>query len=297
MKRGKYIIVADAGSTKTDWLIHDISASGKESGTLLTTSGINGVTSSENYINVVLDDLIAKAKEQLPEFQPNSVKALYFYGAGCATPEICDYIAELIKGKLGAKVPVEVASDMLGAARAIFGRKDGIACILGTGSNSCLYKKGEIVANVPSLGFILGDEGSGVALGKRLLRDIYRGVTPRDIARAFHIKYKLDYKEVLERIYRQPSPNAFLASFVPFLEQHSGNSYVRSLIKEEFRCFIRNTVNLYPDSHNYNLGFAGSVAFLFGEILAEVALDDFYGISRIIRKPIDGILRYHIENQ
>ena len=157
MDNREFMIVADAGSTKVDWAL--ICMEGGEQARV-STAGINGVSSSDSYILNILEEVKMKLAEKIEEFSPSSVTRFYFYGAGCATLPICGHIAELLKKGINSNAKADVESDLVGAARALFGKDSGIACILGTGSNTCLYKDGEIAANIPPLGYVLGDEGS-----------------------------------------------------------------------------------------------------------------------------------------
>jgi N-acetylglucosamine kinase-like BadF-type ATPase len=202
-------------------------------------------------------------------------------------------VERALRRQFAVKGRIEVASDMLGAARAICGHKPGIACILGTGSNSCSYDGERIVDNVSPLGFILGDEGSGAVLGKMLVADVLKRQLPETIIRRFHNKYQLTAAEIIDRVYRQKLPNRFLASFVPFLSENIEEPSVRALVKSSFRLFIRRNVLQYKDADLLPIGFVGSVAFYFRTPLQEVMKEEGLHLGNIIQAPSEGLVRYH----
>ena len=286
----KYDIIADGGSTKVDWLFR--SADRKEA-FRVRTEGINGVVSSETHIRNIFRSLKQRVEEMSGSPLSFEVDSLYYYGAGCVSETVNQNIKKIFREVFPEVHEMEVASDMVGAARALFKDGKGIACILGTGSNSCLYSGKEILENVPPLGFILGDEGSGASIGKTFLRDVFKGVAPIKLASIFKKEYKLDVPTLLKRVYKEPSPNAFLASVLPFLKSHIDELYVRDLIGGEFERFIHFNVSRYPDSHDYPLGFIGSVAVNFKDILTSVVEKSDYEIKTILSDPLEGMSEYH----
>ena len=204
-------LIADSGSTKTDWLY--VAPDGTH--TELHTDGINPARDTRDYIyNVLYHQLLT----QLPSQKEGvgALQAVYFYGAGCIEP-FSQNVESVIR-ELLPECSVEVESDLLGAARALCAHEPGIACILGTGSNSCLYDGKNIVMHTPPLGYILGDEGSGAMLGKTLLNGLYKGLLPEALMQDFSNTFKMSLPDIIGRVYRQPVPNTFLASFVPFIE-------------------------------------------------------------------------------
>lgn len=290
IKSEVYLLIADSGSTKVDWVLLDM---GNGTRTRFSTLGINGVTSTREQIEITLEELKNQLSKWSPSFDFESIREIYFYGAGCATQDICEKIAESLRNAINKKSRTEVNSDLLGAARSLFGLEGGIACILGTGSNSCLYRNGEIIENIPSLGYVLGDEGSGSALGKRLVKEIFRGNAPSELSLAFRNHFNIDLKGLLTKVYKEPGANVFLASLVPFLKRNIEDLFVRNLIKTEFKHFMDNTVKRYDSAKDYNLGFVGSIACEFKDLLKETAEEEGFIISKIIRKPIDGIIDFH----
>ncbi|WP_288160101.1 ATPase, partial [Bacteroides acidifaciens] len=242
------ILIADSGSTKTDWCIVSNGTPVKRTG----TKGINPFFQSKEEIQ---QELTHSLLPQLPEGTINSV---FFYGAGC-TPERAPFLRRAIADSLPVIGNIKANSDMLAAARGLCGHEAGIACILGTGSNSCFYNGEEIVNNISPLGFILGDEGSGAVLGKLLVGDILKNQLPPAIKEAFLKQFGLTAPEIIDRVYRQPFPNRFLASLSPFLAQHLEEPAIRSLVLNSFIAFLRRNVMQY-DYKQYPVHFIGSVA-------------------------------------
>lgn len=275
-------LIADAGSTKVEWTL--IAPDGEVEGHIVS-EGLNALMAEKEQ----MADAFAKARTLLGDAAPTEV---FFYGAGCATPAICAKVEEVLADAWGTQT-VTAASDLLGAARALFGREQGIACILGTGSNSCLYDGTRISLNVPSLGYILGDEGSGAALGKRLVSDAFKGHLPAPVREAFLAEYGLTVSDILDKVYRRSDANRFLASLVPFLHRHLWNPYVYSLVLEELSQFIRRNVAMYPGAHSLPISFIGSIAVAFEKVLREAAAASGYRVSRIEKSPTEGLVAYH----
>lgn len=279
-------LIADAGSSKIDWV-------------LLSDTGdvINRITS------IGLNALLAEPAEIVDTFRKvadkievtETLNEVHYYGAGCATAAICDKIHNAISEVFPAGT-INVSSDLLGAARSLFGKESGIACILGTGSNSCLYDGNSIRSNIPSLGFILGDEGSGAALGKRLIADAFKGHLPKPIRDQFMKMYELSLADILEYTYRRPAANRFLASLVPFIKDRLWNPYVYSLVLEEFSQFLKRNVAMYKGARTLPLSFTGSIAWHFSDILREAAERQGLKVDTITQSPIEGLIKYHTES-
>ena len=276
-------LIADAGSTKVDWVVID--SHGNEAARV-TSDGINALLASTSEIEETMGSVhTAMASSPKPE-------EIYYYGAGCATPAICDKMRDALR-KCWEVDAVSVSSDLLGAARALFGHEKGIACILGTGSNSCLYSGEEIISHVPSLGYILGDEGSGAALGKRLVSDAFKGILPEEVRDNFLTWSALTLEDILEKVYRGKAPNKFLSSFVPFIKENIWNTYLYTLVLQELTTFFKRNVALYVGSHPYPVGFIGSVASNFENILREAASSQGYSVGKIMTSPMEGLIAYH----
>lgn len=279
----EYNIIADAGSTKVDWAV--VGNDGNEL-SRLTTTGLNALLANKEDV----DKMLLKVRESLPS---DAVGNVFYYGAGCATPEICDKISDSIRRTLSPSGEVAVTTDLLAAARATLGHDRGIACILGTGSNSCLYDGEKIELNIPSLGFILGDEGSGAALGKRLVTDAFKGHLPEIVKEKFLDTYRLSLSDILEQVYRRPSANRFLASLVPFLKENIWNPYVYSLVLREFTEFFGRNVSRYPGVHQLPITITGSLGYHFEKIVREAAGSHGFTVSSIVRSPLDGLISFH----
>ena len=278
------ILLADSGSTKTDWGL-------VENGKLvkrLRTSGMNPFQMSEEAITEEIKTHL------VPELPGTVLDEVHFYGAGC-TKEKQPIVERALRANLTINGECEVASDMLGAARGICGHKPGIACILGTGSNSCSYDGKNLVKNVSPLGFILGDEGSGAVLGKLLVGDVLKNQMPETVTKRFFEKYKLTSAEIIDRVYRQPKPNTFLASFVPFLEENIDEPKIYNLVKESFRSFLRRNVMQYDGWQTLPIGFNGSIAKIYKKPLLEALEEEGMHLGRIIQAPMEAMVEYHVE--
>ena len=275
------ILIADSGSTKTDWCVILNGTPIKRIG----TKGLNPFFQSEEEIQ---QELTHSLLPQLPEGTINSV---YFYGAGC-TPEKAPVLRRAIADSLPIVGNIKAYSDMLAAARGLCGHEAGIACVLGTGSNSCFYDGKEIVNNISPLGFILGDEGSGAVLGKLLVGEILKNQLSPAIKEAFLKQFDLTAPEIIDRVYRQPFPNRFLASLSPFIAQHLEEPGIRQLVLDSFIAFFRRNVMQY-DYTQYPAHFIGSVAHCYKEILQEAAQETGIRIGKILQSPMEGLILYH----
>jgi N-acetylglucosamine kinase-like BadF-type ATPase len=272
-------IIADSGSTKVDFRVVD------DSGKVHRTAcgGLNPVYVSSQAIQDAL-------KEQVLPISGRKVDAIYFYGAG-VIGETADKVRSAFTEVFDYDL-IYVESDMLGAARALFGDRPGIACILGTGSNSCFYDGRRIVHNVRSGGFILGDEAGGADLGKRLLKAYIKGLMPSSLEKDFEERYHLDYAAIVSRVYREPEPGKFLGSFSPFLEDHLDDPFIVNLIAGAFDDFIRVNLMQYDYGH-LEVSFIGSVASVYRDILARCLDDAGLQLGTIMRSPIDALVEYH----
>ena len=275
------LLLADSGSTKTTWCLVD--REGER--TRFQTSGMNPYQQGERELREVIE------RELYPRVRDERIEAVRFYGAGCAFPEKNRLVAEAI-GRL-IPVSVTVESDLLGAARALCGTAPGIACVLGTGSNTCLYDGRAIADHIPPLGFILGDEGSGASLGRRLAGDCLKRRLPRHLAEVFLMRYGLDEATLLERVYRGSFPNRFLASLSPFLLEHIEEPEVRGLVCESFGDFFRRNVMGYAGYRELPVHFVGSIAFYYEPVLREVADRLGIQVGQVAREPMGGLVRFH----
>ena len=275
------MLIADNASTKTDWCVILDNTPIKRIG----TKGLNPFFQSEEEIQ---QELTHSLLPQLPE---GTIDSVYFYGAGC-TPEKAPTLRRAIADSLPIVGNIKAYSDMLAAARGLCGREAGITCILGTGSNSCFYDGKEIVNHISPLGFILGDEGSGAVLGKLLVGDILKNQLSPAIKEAFLKQFDLTVPEIIDRVYRQPFPNRFLASLSPFIAQHLEEPGIRQLVLGSFIAFLRRNVMQY-DYTQYPAHFIGSVAHCYKEILQEAAQETGIRIGKILQSPMEGLIQYH----
>ena len=274
------ILIADGGSTKTEWCVAD---QGKEVQRIIT-KGMNPYFQSEEEISNEIQTVL------IPELKTATFDVLYFYGAGCL-PEKIPMMERALGKHLDVKTIV-VNSDMLGAAHGLSGKNPGIVCILGTGSNSCYYDGEQITANVSPLGFILGDEGSGAVLGKLMVGDILKNQMPDGLKEKFLQQFDLTPAMIIERVYRQPFPNRFLASLSPFLAQNIEIPEIRALVLNAFKAFLNRNVKQY-DYQNNKVHFIGSIAYYYKEILNEAILECGMQPGSIVQAPMEGLVAYH----
>lgn len=272
-------LLADAGSTKTDWLLQDEQGETQR----FHTDGMNPSLLTDDEIYHIL------TSQLLPLLGESIVDKVEYYGAGCRG-EASVRMQNILCKVVGAQ-NITVDSDMLGAARMLCGQKAGIVCILGTGANSCLYDGQQIVLQTPALGFILGDEGSGAVFGRRLISDVFKGQLPDDLCQKFRLEYPLTMDELIRRVYRTPAPNQFLASFTPFLSKYMYRIEIQKIIKDEFRRFIgRNVLAYLPNAEaQIPLYFVGSIASVFQELLSEVVSEYNLTLGKVVRHPIDAL--------
>ena len=275
------ILIADSGSTKTDWALQSASGSIE----CFHTQGINPFHQDRSVIAEIL------RQELLPQLNADVVSCVYFYGSG-VRPELESVMVVLLQEAFPQAKQVEAHSDLLGAARALCGHNYGIASILGTGANSCLYDGEAIVQNTPALGYILGDEGSGGVLGNHFLHELYKGVLSENIRSEFEQEYGLTMADVIQRVYREPMPNRFLASLAPFIHRHLSDEGVRQIVIDNFRDFFR--YNIRPYNHpEMPVSFVGSIAFFFRDQLSEAAEREGFTFGTVLRSPIEGLVRFH----
>lgn len=275
------IIIADSGGSKIDWR-------------LLQSDGTIGQTHTPGFNPYYqpIDDLNNTLRTAVVPIAKEKVTEVYFYGAGVSSEKNQAVIREAFLSFFpGSKV--EIGWDLLAAARALCGHEPGIACIMGTGSNSCLYDGKEITGNVANLGWILADEGSGANIGRKFLVDYLRQKFPTTLAKQFAERFPLTREEFLEKVYQQEKPSAFLASFMRFIFQHLDEPYCHKLVYNSFAEFYENNVMQYEGYRDLKVHFTGSVAFYFSDILRQVANDKGITVKNILESPIAGLTLYH----
>jgi glucosamine kinase len=278
------ILIADSGGSKIDWRLL------KRNNAIAQAN-----TPGFNPYYQPIDDLRKTLKEHIQPIADEKVDEIFFYGAGVSSEKNQDSIKSVfLEFFSGARI--EIGWDLLAAARALCGHEPGIACIFGTGSNSCLYDGRQITGNIANLGWILADEGSGANIGRKFVVDYLRDKFPPDLAKAFKERFPLAREEFLERVYQKEKPSAFLASFMRFIFQHLKEPYCHKLVYNSFAEFYDNNIIPYPNSKNLKVHFTGSVAFYFSDILRQVANDKGMTVKNILESPIAGLTLYHQKN-
>ncbi|MGN1172249.1 MAG: ATPase, partial [Muribaculaceae bacterium] len=250
-------------------------------------------TCGMNAIMLTEEEMAERIKNELrDEVAEYAIDEVYFYGAGCISDEVCGNVRRAIAQSIPAGI-IEVHTDLLAAARALCGHQPGIACIMGTGSNSCYYDGEKIVDNVSPLGYILGDEGSGAVLGKLLVGDVLKNQLPAELCEKFLKQYELDRLTIIQKVYKQPGANRFLASVTPFLIQNIEEPAVHRLVLNSFKSFfVRNIAN-YANYKSLPVNFIGSIAYYYQDVLREAASAVDCHIGTIIKSPMEGLIAFH----
>ncbi len=277
----KIKLIADSGSTKTIWCLLE----GKKK-KLVQTQGISPYFLSVGEIKVILEkELLPKLKGKLPE-------EIFYYGTGCARTENSRLVKAALK-KVFGDAAISVESDLLGAAKALCGHGKGVACILGTGSNSCYFNGKKIIKNSPGIGYILGDEGSGAYLGKKVVQHYLYNTFDPDLMDRFNAKYNTSPMEILDAVYKKPLPNRYLANFAGFLAENRGHYMIENIIEDGFNDFFFNHLYKYRESWTLPIHFVGSIAYGFKDVLQEIC--DVYELNLgvVLKNPLDGLIRYH----
>lgn len=274
------ILIADSGFTKTDWRIVD------EQGTIsqARTAGINPYYQTEAEMLKEIQSLHSQA--------PDRIDQIYYYGTGCSSRTNRDKIAGLL-ARYYPHAEIDVNHDLLAAARSLCGDQPGIACILGTGTNSCLYDGQKITANVPSLGWAIADEGGGTYLGKMLVTDYYRKDMPQHLRKIFKERFELTKDGFLSKVYQEPMPGRFLAGFARFINEYIHEPYMYELVYHAFKIFITKNVVKYEGYQELPVHFTGSVAYYFSNLLRKVATEEGIHVKHITEHPIAGLTLFH----
>ncbi len=273
-------LIADSGSTKTDWCVVD----GGEVVFRTAGHGINPFQQNDAEVENIVDNEFRSSFDGVER-----IAEIEFYGAGCRDGMV-PRMERLLRKLFVNAVRVEVCSDVLGAARALFGDREGIACILGTGANSCLYDGRRIMANVPPLGYILGDEGSGAVLGRQFINALFKGGLPAAMRDEFLSETGLTLADIINKVYREPLANRFLASTSVFIRNHLENKALRCLVVDNFKSFFKCNVNLYG-CRDLPVGAVGSIAFYYKSELLEAAEAEGYKVGKVIKSPMEGLVR------
>lgn len=278
------ILIADSGSTKTDWVLCNGSIIVKR----IKTQGLNPTIQSS-------DEILAVLKAELADnIDTTAPQKIFFYGAGCAYETANNRMKQALEAIFATK-EIEIYSDLLASARALCGHEEGIACILGTGSNSCLYDGKNIIDNTPSMGYILGDEGSGAHLGRQLVSDCVKKQLPKAIREKFMQEYNLDAATILERVYHTPLPNRWLASLTPFIQENKKNAEVHTMLKHCFTQFFQRNVMVYRRSW-LPIHISGGIGMNFSEEIRETAESLGLSVGNIVESPMEGLIKFHSNN-
>lgn len=275
------ILIADSGSTKTDWCL-------SENGRALQRVATQGINPFHQDVDTIRGVLTEELLPQMGEAEPNKI---YFYGSGCRE-EMVGEMESILCTTFPHCQEIKACGDLIAAARAVCGREEGIACILGTGANSCLYDGQQVVMNTPPLGYILGDEGSGAVLGRLFLNAIFKKQLPSTVCQKFLEESQLTLSDIIHRVYTEPMANRFLASLSVYIHHLLDNDAVRSLVVNNFRQFFQRNVLQYGH-HNLKVGAIGSIAYYYQDCLKDAAKAEGYEMGTIVRSPMEGLVRFH----
>jgi N-acetylglucosamine kinase-like BadF-type ATPase len=275
------ILIADGGSTKTEWKLID---AGTEIASVLTT-GINPYFLSSGEIYKLLSLDLKPAVKESPE-------KIFFYGTGCNSKIKNDIVRSALE-KIFHGREIFIGSDLLGAARSLCQDQPGIACIMGTGSNSCYYNGSEIISNVSPLGYILGDEGGGAVLGRKLLSSVLKKQVSGSVIDAFFRTYRMTPAEILDNVYTKPFPNRFLGQFARFISENIHFSELQDIIISSFDEFIIRNILQYPESKQLPVHFTGSIAFYFRSFLEDQMNRYHLKVGKITLSPAAGLIIFH----
>jgi glucosamine kinase len=274
-------LIADSGSTKCEWCLVTDTKKKK-----IITQGISPYfLSGEQLITILQNELLLKLGNAHPD-------EIFYYGTGLSNPHNVKLIKNALK-KIFPSAKVEASTDILAAARAVCGNEKGIACILGTGSNSCFYNGRKIVRNSPGLGFILGDEGSGAYLGKKVVQHFLYDTFDEDLMMRFKEQYNTNANEILERVYKMPQANRYLSSFTIFLAANRGHYMIENIIEDGLNDFFFTHLTRYQESWKYSVSFVGSVAFGFKDVLKNLCNTYEMELGKVLKQPMDGLIEYH----
>ncbi|HEU4609654.1 MAG TPA: N-acetylglucosamine kinase [Chitinophagaceae bacterium] len=278
------ILLADSGATKSEWCLVD----SRKKSTVYFTQGI-----SPYFLDAAqIEQLIRQ--ELLPQMGKKRPDAVFYYGTGCASAANARLVNKAIK-RIFSEAEVQVTHDLMAAARALCGRQKGIACILGTGSNSCFYNGRTMVKNSPGLGYVLGDEGSGAYLGKKVLQYYLYNTFDEELKYKFELQYQTSAVEILEHVYKKPMPNRYLATFALFLAENRGHYMVENIIEDGLNDFFFSHLCKYGESWKYPVNFVGGVAYGFRDVLQQLCRNYEFELGRILKNPMEGLIEYHAE--
>lgn len=273
-------LIADSGATKCEWCLLANNRKKK-----IFTQGISPYfLTAEQVTQILQQELLGKINVEVEE--------IYYYGTGLGNPDNVRFIRNVLK-KVFPATNIEANTDLLGAARAVCGHDKGVACILGTGSNSCYYNGKKIVKNSPGLGFILGDEGSGAYLGKKVIQHYLYRTFDDELMLEFDNAFRTSHNEILENVYKKPRPNRYLASFAIFLAEHRGHYMIENIIEDGMNDFFFTHLHKYRETFLYPISFVGSVAFGFRDVLKNLCAGYELELGKVLKQPMEGLIEYH----
>ena len=275
-------LIADSGATKAEWCL----LQGKKAQTIFT-QGISPYFFDTDQITEILQ------KELLPSLKAVKIDEVYYYGTGCINPNNNRIVKQSVKNVFKDLTTLEVTHDVMAAARALYGDDKGVACILGTGSSSCYYNGKKIVVNKPGLGYVLGDEGSGAYLGKKVLQYYLYNTFDEELTGRFNIKYNLTSADILEKVYKKPLANRYLASFTPFLSENRGHYMVENIIEDGLNDFFFHHICKFGESWTMPVSFVGGVSYHFQDVLKELCRSYEFTPGKILKNPMEGLIAYH----
>ena len=288
-------LIIDAGSTKMEWILMKENVVKSR----FMTEGFNPNYSDrqclENIINLVETRLIASPNNDCPVSRGDkstSLQAMHYYGTGCGNPQNCQMIKEVFQNHF-PNAEIHVTHDLMAACHAVLGHEKGIACILGTGSNACVYDGEKLVDKAVSLGYLVGDEGSGMHIGKGVLRAYFYGFMPEDLRRQFEAKYHLELKDFIQHLYHEAQPSKYLASFAEFAGEYKAHPYVQGLVKGCFKAFVEAFILRFDECRSLKVGFVGSVAYYFSDVLEETLADYGLTLDKVLKAPAEGLVLYY----
>lgn len=277
-------LIADSGATKAEWcLVRD----GKKK--TLFTQGISPYFLNTDEIAALLQ------KELVPKLKNVTIEQVYYYGTGCANPQNAKNVKKALQ-RLFTKAHINVQTDLMAAARAVCGHQKGIACILGTGSNSCYYNGKTIVKNSPGLGYVLGDEGSGAYLGRKVIQYYLYNTFDEDLRARFDARFVTNTVEILDSVYKKPFPNRYLATYTMFLAENRGHYMIENIIEDGINDFFFQHLCKYAEVWKYPVSFVGSVAFGFKDVIEELCQSYEFELGTVLKNPMQGLVNYHAGN-
>lgn len=274
-------LIADSGSSKTEWCL----VSGKSKKKFITQGISPYFMDRQGVVNLLQRELLPKMKKQMPD-------EVFYYGTGCSNKENVSMIKSALKF-IFPDAKINVDHDLMGAARALCGHEKGIACILGTGSNSCFFSGKKIMKNSPGLGYVLGDEGSGAYLGRKVIQYYLYNTFDPDLRDKFDAQFKTGMSEILEAVYKGPFPNRYMAGFARFLSENRGHFMVENIVEDGLNDFFFNHLYKYRESWTLPIHFTGSVAFAFKDVLKDLCASYELKLGNVIKSPMDGLIHYH----